>query len=218
MSEATRSELRWQPWEMSNFGDGGAPRQPRLTPEQQQAAEELARALNEARRLGHEEGLRQGHAEGHQQGHAQGHAQGLSEARTELDQLRRLLASVQADRERMTEAVADDLLRLALETARAFLKTALPAKPELLLPLVRESLAELPFTSQPATLTVHPEDARLLQRHLSEELRDWRIREDDRIERGGCRLDTAQHHVDAGNAQRWHRLTAALSRDLDWLT
>jgi flagellar assembly protein FliH len=111
------------------------------------------------------------------------------------------------------------VLDLALHLARGMLHTALEAKPELLLPIVREAIEYLPALHQPALLLLHPLDAQLVRDGIGEELDKggWRVVEDPAIGRGGCKVDTATNQIDAQAASRWARLTAALGKHLDWL-
>ena len=111
------------------------------------------------------------------------------------------------------------LLILALDLAKAMLKTSLEVRPELVLPVVRESIDYLPSLQQPAVLHLHPEDALLVREQMGEELAGggWRIAEDEQMERGGCRVDTPSNSIDAGATSRWRRIAAALGKSGDWM-
>jgi flagellar assembly protein FliH len=117
------------------------------------------------------------------------------------------------------ETIANDVLELALQLARAMLRTALEVKPELILHVVREAIGYLPVLQQPASLYLHPLDAELVRTNIGEELHDsgWQLKEDPALARGGCRIDTASNQIDATVQARWARLTAAVGMHVEWL-
>ena len=135
MSEALPKERQtaYQRWEMASFGEPEAP--PPAEPQQPQidteallaeAREQIAAAREQARR----EGLAEGLAQGYQTGMEQGRAQALEE-NTLLQQLSQAFG---AEIAHAKELVAQDLLDLALDLAKAMLKTALAIQPERVLP------------------------------------------------------------------------------------
>jgi flagellar assembly protein FliH len=177
-------------------------------------------ALREAAR---QEGYAEGHAEGLAAGHAGGYQDGLDEGRAEaageLTHLQELALSFGDAVTAADEAIAHDVLELALHLARSMVRTAFEVRPELIIPVVRQAVDYLPTLQQPALLMLHPEDALVVQDGIGPELEKtgWRIVRDDAIARGGCRVDTASNQIDAQIGSRWQRLTQALNQDLDWL-
>lgn len=206
----------YQRWELASFGEdrSGRPNQHPPQPtdaEIKQAAEELARQREEARKEGHAEGFAKGHAEGLQAGRA--------EAAHETAHIRQVAQAFDAELSRVNDAVADDMLNLALDLAKAMLKTALKARPELVLPIVGEAIRYLPSVQQPALLVLHPQDAAIVRHHMKDELdkSGWRIAEDPHMEHGGCRVETASNQIDASLPVRWQRIADALGKQTDWL-
>lgn len=204
----------YQRWEMASFGDDRPSQQNTVAQQQaaqQRAAEEAARMLEEARQQGYAEGFNQGHAEGVQAGRI--------EAARETTQIRQVAAAFSAELTQVNDAVADDMLNLSLDLAKALLKTALRVKPELVLPIVSEAIRYLPSVQQPALLVLHPQDAAIVRSHMMDELEKagWRITEDLQIERGGCRVETASNQIDATLPIRWQRIADALGKQTDWL-
>jgi flagellar assembly protein FliH len=190
-----------------------APAAPMVSEEELEAIREAARQQGYAE--GHEDGLATGHASGYEDGLAMGRA----EAAAELAHLQSIAnefgnAVTQAD-----EAIAADVLELALHLARNMVRTAFEVRPELILPVVREAVDYLPTLQQPALLLLHPEDALIVRGSIGHELEKtgWRIVEDGGIARGGCRIDTASNQIDAQIAARWQRLSHALGRNVEWL-
>lgn len=215
-------------WEMNSFGDQRPSTLAKLAaenatqvvvPSQAEIDRMRQLALQKGYATGHESGL----AEGLQKGYAEGMAQGLNEGReqaameiTYLHQLAQQFAEQVATAD---TAIAHDLLDLALDVAKAMLKTALVVKPELVLPVIKDSVQYLPSLHQPALLLMHPDDIALVQAHMGDELEKsgWRIVADESLGRGGCRIDTASNQIDATAATRWQRIAAALGKDLDWM-
>lgn len=205
----------YQRWEMASFGDERQSKQPNHAEEAQRI---LDQANEEAVRL-REEARQQGHAEGYAQGHAAGLAAGRAEAAREAQQLREIAAAFGEEAARAGDAVAADMLDLALDLAKAMLKTALKVKPELVLPIVSEAIRYLPSVQQPALLVLHPQDAAVVRSYLGDELSNagWRLSEDAQMAPGGCRIETASNQIDATPQVRWQRIADALGKQVDWL-
>jgi flagellar assembly protein FliH len=161
--------------------------------------------------------------EGYDEGHAAGHADALAEGRRtlqdELQHVRALTDSFGTALQQADQLIAQEVLDLALQLAKGMLKHALPVRPELILPIVRDAIEYLPALQQPALLVLHPDDAATVRAGLGEELDKggWRVVEDASVGRGGCKVDTASNTIDASAASRWQRLSHALGKDVDWL-
>jgi len=248
MSIPKESQTAYQRWEMTSFGDerpsAVAQRQaaldaaaatrarqqpapaapaPSAAPAQPSIPLPTLEEIEAIRDGAHQEGYVEGHAQGMQAGHDAGYQDGLEQGRAEAaDEVARLKeiagnfadAVTQAD-----EAIANDVLELALHLARNMVRTAFETKPEFIMPVVREAIDYLPTLQQPALLVLHPDDAQIVRGGMAQELETggWRIIEDDAVARGGCRVDTASNQIDAQIASRWQRLAHALGKDIEWL-
>ncbi len=181
--------------------------------------EELEAIREAARQQGYAEGHEAGLATGHASGYEDGLAQGRAEAAAELDHLQGIAADFGNAVTQADEAIAADVLELALHLAKNMVRTAFEVRPELILPVVREAVDYLPTLQQPALLVLHPEDALIVRGGIGHELEKtgWRIVEDAQVARGGCRIDTASNQIDAQIASRWQRLAHALGRNVEWL-
>jgi flagellar assembly protein FliH len=190
-----------------------APMAPMISEEELEAIREAARQQGYAE--GHEAGLATGHASGYEDGLAMGRA----EASAELTHLQGISAEFGNAVTAADEAIAADVLELALHLARNMVRTAFEVRPELILPVVREAVDYLPTLQQPALLVLNPEDALIVRGSIGHELEKtgWRIVEDMNVARGGCRIDTASNQIDAQIASRWQRLAHALGRNVEWL-
>lgn len=212
----------WQRWEMASIAEGLHPPVPDETKAvPASVAEPIAPALlideAELARLRHEAqkaGEAQGHQEGYARGQAEGHAAGMAAAREQAGQLQALTQAFPAALRMAQEQVADDLLALALDIARQVLGQALTLDPRAMLGVVRGLLQAEPALAGTPQLHLHPDDAALVQAHLSDDLQTagWRIRVDATITRGGCRVLASSGELDATLESRWDRVAATLAR------
>ena len=163
---------------------------------------------------GAEEGRIKGEAEGFEKGYGEGTLAGEEYATT----LRALLKSFAKDVQVANEAVAEDLLALGLDFAKAMLRSAFKVRPELVVPIVADAVRSLPSLQQPAILYLNSEDAKIVIKAMGEELEEagWRIVE-EAVERGNCRIETGTNQIDSSLATRWERLAARLGRDSAWM-
>ncbi len=207
----------WERWELASFEDGpeaaqagasaAAAGEPNGAPKPS-AAEEIERLRQQARA----EGYQAGHAEGYRAGQQAGQAAGLKEAQ----QLAGIAARLESGLNELDQQVADELLALAVELARAVVREEIGARPETLLKVVREALAQLPH--QHAAIYLHPEDASLLRSYLGDQLghAGHRIHEDFKLARGDCVVETGGSQVDASVAMRWRRVLEGLGVASAW--
>lgn len=202
----------WERWELANFDAPVGPvpadtdAEPAITLAQ---AEEIERLYQQARDTGH--------AEGHAAGHAQGYGEGQVRAKEEGARLAALTSKLESAMTQFDQRVAKDLLDLALEVARQVIRQALVIKPELLVEVVREALAQMPHVH--VTIQLHPEDASLVRSYLGDQLSHagHRIHEDRRLARGDCLLESGGSVLDATLATRWRRTVGNLGVNSEWL-
>lgn len=212
MSSAIPKEQQtaYQRWEMASFGDE-RPSAMRTSAPAAALAEQIANSREEARVTGY--------AAGFEAGRAAGLGAGRAEAALDLSHLRKVAETFGSEVAQANELIAEDVLDLALDLAKAMLKTALAVRPELITPIVGAAIRYLPTLQQPALLFLHPADALLIREHMGEELTKagWRVAEDGQMERGGCRVETASNQIDASTSTRWQRIAAALGKESDWM-
>lgn len=216
MSSALPKEQQsaYQRWEMASFGDERASTRA-SAPSAAELAQQIAHAREDAQLKGYADGRAQGLAEGRAAGLKEGHTQ----AAQEIIHLQQIAETFGSEVAQANEVIAEDMLDLALDLAKAMLKTALTVRPELVLPIVGEAIRYLPSLQQPALLFLHPDDAELVRGHMQDELTKagWRVAEDIHLDRGGCRVETASNQIDASASTRWQRIASALGKDLEWL-
>lgn len=221
-----KQQSAYQRWEMTSFDDDrpGAVKADRDVASASlesvaTVAQQLASAREEARLEGRAAGLAEGFAAGQAAGRAAGLDEGRAQAAQEKIHLQQIAASFGSAVVQAEQRMAEELLDLALDLAKAMLKSALAVRPELVMPIVGEAVRYLPSLQQPALLFLHPDDASLVKDHMGNELSNagWRLVEDAHLERGGCRVETASNQIDGSTATRWQRLAGALGKNADWL-
>ena len=184
-------------------GNGGSP-QDAPPPPVRPPEEELARVREEARA----------------EAYAAGFASGLAAGTRELAALTQLLGRMREVMEDHEQVLAGDVMGLAVELSQQIMRHALQVNPEVVLPVVREAIASLPQGSQHPRLILHPQDAALVRSVLDVNQitpAPWRIVEDARLERGGCRIETATSELDASIGSRWKAVVASLGREDRWV-
>jgi len=223
----------WQRWEMGELrsprkaarhaeaasADPGIEAQ-RLEQSRRQAELQALRerAMQEGRQAGYQEGLEQGHAEGLEKGLAEGRRQSQEELearkRELLAPLGELAQQFSEALDSLDDAIAEDMVDLALETGRQLAGEALKTRPRQVLELVRTLLhTEPPLVGQ-QRLWLHPLDHKLVDKHLGEELAaaGWTLQPDDQLSRGGCRVTSASGELDATWETRWQAVKAQVRR------
>jgi flagellar assembly protein FliH len=166
-----------------------------------------------------EQARQEGYLAGHAEGHAEGYALGEQKAVQEAARLHDLANAFSTEISQADELISQQVLDLSIDFAHAILKTALTVRPELVIPIVKEAVRYLPAMQQPALLFLNPDDAVLVNDRIGGELTKlgWQIADDAQLDRGGCRVETANNQIDASLPTRWQRLAASLSKESDWL-
>jgi flagellar assembly protein FliH len=143
---------------------------------------------------------------------AAGYEEGLAAGRAEVSAAAGALAAAAARLDEVSDTAAADAepvaVELALRIAQKVLGGELEARPELVLDVVRGALRRL-TEPLPATLLVNPEDAEPVRAAIAdlsvEHGGELSVREERRIERGGCVVRTRAGEIDA-------QITAQLER------
>jgi flagellar assembly protein FliH len=203
----------YERWEMASFGEGdfslGVEKSSRKTRVEQ--SDEIAKIFESVRQEAYQKGM--------QEGYAVGMAKAREAAIQDKQQFLQLMDAFSQALEMTDEQVADDVLSLALDVAKAMLKAKLEVDKSAILPVVMEAIHYLPHVQKPARILVHHEDAQILREYLADEIssQHWTIQEDSNIERGGCLVETGANQIDASNETRWKRISEALAQRHGWL-
>lgn len=205
----------WERWELASFDSAAEAIGADQTSPGAAAVvdEETLRIHEHARREGHQAGYAAGHAEGTVAGKAQAEALGRQEAM----RLAQTLESLELRIGELNQTVADDLLALSVEIARQVVRQAIAVKPDILLGVIREALAQLPMLH--AAIHLHPEDASLARLYAGDQLAHagHRIHEDPKLRRGDVIIEAGGTHLDASVATRWRRVVEALGQPGAWV-
>lgn len=198
-------------WEMGQLNIGKEPTKPAASaPKKEPLTPELSLLLENLRKQAFEKGLQEGYAAG------------MEKARISNEAIKEhfltVAESFQNALKQADQTMAQDVLDLALDIAKAMIKTSLQTHPDKIIPVVQHCIRYLPYVEKPALLMLHPLDAEIVREQLREELNEnhWQVIEDSNIERGGCMVETASNEIDATNQTRWRRITDALGRTNDW--
>jgi flagellar assembly protein FliH len=192
----------WERWELASF-DADAPVAARQETESEAATVdpgELLRLREEAR----------------QEGYQAGYTAGQAAARVEASRLATAATSLEQALTEFDQQVADELLALATEIARQVVRGEITARPDIVLKVVNEALAELPNLH--ATIFLHPDDASLVRSYAGDALAHagHRVVEDARLTPGDCILESGSSQTDATLATRWRRIVETLGIASAW--
>lgn len=216
----------YQRWELDTFEktDKPDPNTDASASTEAESAEQKEKILDEAEineiyRQAKEEGHAAGFQEGHTAGHQEGRQLAETEVKIEVDQMHTLLSALNKELNEIDQNVAQDLLALALDLSKKMTSKVLQVNPELIIPIVQEAMRHLPHTSHPPQLILHPDDAELIRKHLSDQQSqtDWEICEDEQVEKGGCLIKTSGSEIDASTPTRWQQILTTIGQEDHWL-
>ena len=198
-------------WEMGQLNTGKESVKASVaTPKKEPLTPELSLLLEKLRKQAFEKGLQEGYAAGMEKARINNEAV--------KEQFLGIADSFQQALKQTDQTMAQDVLDLALDIAKAMIKSSMQIDPDKIIPVVQHCIRYLPYVEKPALLMLHPLDAEIVREQLREELDEnhWQVIEDSNIERGGCMVETASNEIDASNQTRWRRITDALGRVNDW--
>ncbi|MCA9522966.1 MAG: hypothetical protein KC609_18450 [Myxococcales bacterium] len=155
--------------------------------------------LLERARVEAEDVRRRAQEEGYEAGYREGQSAGLAAI------VERCCAT---PREANDDAL---VIELALALARQIVQREIELDPHVVRDLVGEHLASLQ-QRQGLTVVVHPDDLALIREYLATREPLVAVESDDRISRGGCRLEAPDVLIDATLETRFELLRDALAR------
>lgn len=219
----------WQRWELASLDEHAAevqahhhepepepeahppPEEVQIPPVPYPTAEELERV--------HQEAWQEGFDSGRREGHEAGYREGRERAQSEADALCKLVAASEAAISSMDEQLAEVMVRLCGRIASEVIRQTIKVKPEVVVAVVEELLADVPEGAGRIRLALHPEDLQLVENYLAGSGGEHKpaLSSDPTLSRGGARLDTDLSSVDAGLQERWRRVAEALSLDPGWV-
>ena len=152
------------------------------------------------------------------QAEEEGFQQGLARAREEAEALQRRLLGLIEFFEHPLQALNEDiehqLTQLAVTLAQQLVRRELKIEPGEIIGLIRDSVKLLPGNTRNITISLHPEDARLVRSALSldstDEEHSWKLVEDPMITRGGCEISAPPSSINATLENRLSELAASV--------
>lgn len=152
------------------------------------------------------------------QAEEEGYQQGLIRAQQETEALQqRWLALVdffEHPLRALNEDIEHQLTQLAVTLAQQLVRRELKLEPGEIIGLIRDSVKLLPGNVRNISISLHPEDARLVRNALSlesnEDEHSWRLVEDPMITRGGCEISAPPSAINATLESRLSALAASV--------
>ena len=143
---------------------------------------------------------------GYKAGHVEGVRKGEAELKVRIAEVDVKIAALQAIIETLAKPLADldtgietELTRLAMIIAKHLVRRELRLDPTQVIGIVRHTVGLLPLSARNITVHLHPDDAAILLDRLAAPVgeREWDLREDPLMARGGCRVTTDNASIDA---------------------
>ncbi len=173
-----------------------------------------AAAVEAEQRQAWKDGFEQGRREGFATTAAQMEAR-QRELEARIDQLGQLLVSLARPLERIDDAAALEMARLALATGTQLARRELRQDPAQVIAIIRECVNALPASARHVRVHLHPADAAIVRECLAQPAaeRAWSVVEDPVLARGGCRVVTDVSQVDGRFDSRVAAVVAAVLGD-----
>lgn len=213
---STSSTSNWQRLQLADFGKPAA-NEPAKT--RTASANKVAEENNSdyEQTQGYLRGYDDGLAEGRVAGFAAGEASGTSVGQQAANQLLALAANLDKTVTEAEQEIASEVLALALEISRQILRQTVAVNSDVVLPVIREALAQLP--QQHAAIHLHPDDVASVRKYAAEQFQHagHRIHEDPQLQRGDVVIEANGAQVDATLATRWRRIVESLGSKTPWI-
>lgn len=161
------------------------------------------------------EAYEQGRKEGFEAGRLEAIEQFRTEFTARVEQLDQFLRGFSRPFEELDEQVEHEIVELVISMVRQLVRREVKMDPSHIVGVVREAMSVLPVSSQEVTLVLNPADADLVREAFAIGNREqiWNIVEDPVLNRGGCRVVSADSQVDATLESRLDALIAPLLSD-----
>ena len=174
----------------------------------------------------------QGYARGYEEGFVQGQAQLRLETQRQITEFvalqgqeasqnfLTLFANAQAQLSESEQVIATGVLELACDLARQVLRQELSVNPDILKPVIRESMALLGAETKSAVVRLSPADFNVLEDALRTEFAAMSLTlvSDPTLTQGGCLVEAAGTVIDGRVENRWSQAVASLGLSQAWET
>jgi flagellar assembly protein FliH len=184
--------------------------------EEQKLQQQLAHIQMQAHEQGYNAGLAEGRAAGQSQGYQEGLAQGLEQGLAQAQQqqiplharMQQLVSEFQHTLDALDSVIPSRLMQMALEAARQVIGQAPIVDNSALIKQIQGLLQQEPLFSGKPQLRVHPDDLQRVEEMVGAtlSLHGWRLRGDQTLHHGGCKISAEEGDLDASVATRWQEL------------
>ncbi|SFM47754.1 FliH/SctL family protein [Thermodesulforhabdus norvegica] len=149
------------------------------------------------------EAIRQrAYEEGWKDGYGKGYDEGLKEAKEKLGEVEDILWEIRNVPARILNDYRDWLIEAAFKIAKSIVQAELTSHPQLFLEMLNKLIARLDETSL-ITVYLNPDDLAALR--IAADLEDWaalqdrtiKLKADDQLPRGSCRVESEVELIDA---------------------
>jgi len=150
------------------------------------------------------------------EGFLAGLADGRKSARNEIARLGQVIASFDAALAAEQPRLAEALVDLAIDLARAVIRREIALDRTVVMAVVEEALRSLPEGVNGGELHLHPDDVTLVRERLAalDDDGTWHVIPSGAVERGGCRVVTRACEIDGLLGTRWKRALESFGRDI----
>jgi len=158
-----------------------------------------------------EHGYKAGHVEGVRKGEAELKVR-IAEVDVKITALSAIIETLAKPLDDLDAGIENELTRLAMIIAKHLVRRELTLDPAQVIGVVRHTVGLLPIAARNIKVHLHPDDARIVRDRLATPVgeREWELREDPLMARGGCRVTTDTASIDA----RFETSVAAAMRGL----
>lgn len=145
----------------------------------------------------------EGYEKGYQNGMAEA-AKVVNKQRQTVRHLEQLLCTLNEPFDELDRQVEQELVTLAIAIAQQIIRREIKINPDQIMAVIREALEVLPSASRNIKISLHPEDASVVNQlnTISSENQQWLLVEDATLMRGGCKVTTDTSQIDASIESR----------------
>jgi len=145
-----------------------------------------------------EHGYKAGHVEGVRKGEAELKVR-IAEVDVKITALSAIIETLAKPLDELDAGIENELTRLAMIIAKHLVRRELSIDPAQVIGIVRHTVGLLPIAARNIKVHLHPDDAAIVRNKLAAPVgeREWELREDPLMARGGCRVTTETASIDA---------------------
>lgn len=160
-------------------------------------AERLQEITEAAEKEGYEVGIQQGQKEGQQQGYQQGIEDAKKDVNDQLERLQRITEALALPLKSEQKTIENMLVNMVADLSKTIVKRELLLNSSQITSVVQQTLDLLPANNQEFTLYLNSQDQALIENFLEDIEATFKLKADDNLLPGGCRLESHHTSIDA---------------------